>query len=51
MVTHLLIGWAIFAVRPMHFVWGEFVFAPTALCIVHLLKLHCHSISLGELCK
>jgi len=44
MVTHLLIGWATFAVWPMHFGWGEFVFAPAVLCIIHLLKLHCHSI-------
>ena len=28
---------AIFAVRPIHFVCVEFVFAPTAPCIVHLL--------------
>ena len=40
---------AIFAVQPMNFVLGEFVIAPTALYIVHLLKIHCHSVSLGEL--
>jgi len=45
------LGWflAIFAVRPIHFIWGEFVFTPTASYIVHWLKVHCHSISLSEL--
>ena len=28
----------IFAVWPMRFVWGEFVFTPTALYTIHLLK-------------
>ena len=41
----------IFAVQPIHFVWGGFVFAPTVLYIVHLLKVHCLSVSLGELCN
>ena len=27
------------------------MFAPTAPCIIHLLKVHCHSVSLGKLCK
>ena len=29
----------------------EFVFAPTALYIIHLLKVHCCSVSFGKLCK
>ena len=40
---------AIFAVQSIHLVWGEFVFAPTALYIAHLLAIHCHSVSLGKL--
>ena len=50
---HSKVGWflVIFAVRPMHFVWGEFVFAPTVPYTVHLLKVHCHSVSLGKLYK
>ena len=42
---------ALFAVLPIPFVWGEFVFIPTALYVVHLLKVHCHSVSLGKLYK
>jgi len=41
----------IFAVQHIHFVWGEFVFAPTVPCIIHLLKVHCHSVSIGKLYK
>ena len=40
-----------FFVWPICFVWGEFVFTPTAPYIVHLLKVHCNFISLGKLCK
>ena len=29
----------------------NFVFAPTAPCIIHLLKVHCCSVSLGQLYK
>jgi len=42
---------ALFAVWLIHFVWEEFVLTPTALYIAHLLKLYCHPVSLGELCK
>jgi len=38
----------IFAVWHIHFIWEEFEFAPTMLYIVHLLKVHCHSVSLGK---
>ena len=47
------LGWfsVIYPVRPIHFVWEEFVLASTAPYIVHLLKVHCRSVSLGKLCK
>ena len=47
------LGWfsVIYPVRPIHFVREEFVLASTAPYIVRLLKVHCHSVSLGKLCK
>ena len=41
----------IFAVRHINFVWVNFVLAPTASYIIHLLKVHCNSVYLSELYK